>query len=1084
MARLLTARAHAHRIAALRKELTGPAVVIGPTRAAADALVRDAPEPSVFVGVRCYGQFGLALELATPVLARKGLAPLLGLAAEALVARALDEVRGELERLTPVARTPGLPGRLAATLGDLRRAGVARAALEDAGPTGPDLGRILAAYERLLAEGRFADETDVLEAAAAAPLGSALGSALGPVAGLPQLWLDVAPQDRAEAKWLASLFAAAPSVVAAVGPNHPGIDRLAPALGVEPEPIGEPPQNDALGRARQWVFSSQLGPQGLLDPSLRFVSAPGEAREAVEIARGVLRHASNGVPFDRMAVLLRDPERYQPHLVDALGRAGIAAHFARDLRQPDPAGRALLNLLACAAEDLSAARFAEYLSLGEVPTPDAAGAPPLRPVPWVTSADPRQLSFFDLEPEPSAEPEPEPLLDAPEDVPVVEGKLAAPYRWEQLLVEAAVVGGRDRWARRLRGLAEELKTRAAAERGESPHRAARAEADLAALGHLERFALPLVDRLAKLPRSAPWTVWIEALEGLATAALRAPARVLRVLSELRVLGSGRELDLEQVRVVLRPRLAFLREEDADEEPGGKLFVAPIDAAFGRSFKVVFLPGLAERLFPRPVDEDPLLPDEDRARLDPALPCRPRRAAWERARLRAAIGAAESTLEASYPRIEPEHGRPRALSFYALDLLRAAEGQLLPTSAIERRATQEAAEIPGWRVPSDPKRAIDGAEFDVSVLATTSVIGALPGAGHYLLSGHPHLPRVLRARAGRWRRPFTGHDGLAQVAEGTIERLAKEQLDARPHSASGLGNFAVCPYRFFLSAVVRLRPREEAPRVERMDPIIRGNLIHDALRRWVAQIDGAGLLPWTKEGAEPVLQHLRDALLATAAEHEERIAPAIGAVWRREVAAIGVELEAFVRRELADRSGFSPAFAELAFGLSYGDRDPASVPDPVLLPSGVLLRGSVDLVERHPKTERLRVTDYKSGRRNPPMGPERVRGGRMLQPLLYAEAVEAVLGAEVEAARLAHPTARGGYQSDFFSVGPAGRAALAEAMAIIKGHLARGFLPAAPQDRNDCSMCDFRPVCGPDEGERGSIKDPDAQADLVRLRGLP
>jgi len=35
-----------------------------------------------------------------------------------------------------------------------------------------------------------------------------------------------------------------------------------------------------------------------------------------------------------------------------------------------------------------------------------------------------------------------------DDAPVRDGQLRAPRRWERLLVEAAVIGGRDRWRRR------------------------------------------------------------------------------------------------------------------------------------------------------------------------------------------------------------------------------------------------------------------------------------------------------------------------------------------------------------------------------------------------------------------------------------------------------------------------------------------------------------------------------------------------------------------------------------------------------------------------------------------------------------
>src|SRR5262249_30288565 len=122
---------------------------------------------------------------------------------------------------------------------------------------------------------------------------------------------------------------------------------------------------------------------GGMDSTVEFRSATDEARECVEIARSILAGTDLGIPFDRMAILLRNPETYQPLIEDALRRAGIPAFFSHGTRRPNPAGRALLALLACASEGLSASRFSEYLSLGQVPEPDANGAPPKRDPAWV-----------------------------------------------------------------------------------------------------------------------------------------------------------------------------------------------------------------------------------------------------------------------------------------------------------------------------------------------------------------------------------------------------------------------------------------------------------------------------------------------------------------------------------------------------------------------------------------------------------------------------------------------------------------------------------------------------------------------------
>src|SRR5450432_2490651 len=113
------------------------------------------------------------------------------------------------------------------------------------------------------------------------------------------------------------------------------------------------------------------------DGSVVILSTSGEALECTEIARAIHRAADEGVPFDQVAILLRSPARHQPLILEALRRAGIATHCTLATRRPDVAGRSLLALLHCAAEGLSATRFAEYLSLGQMPGEDEPPTPAL-----------------------------------------------------------------------------------------------------------------------------------------------------------------------------------------------------------------------------------------------------------------------------------------------------------------------------------------------------------------------------------------------------------------------------------------------------------------------------------------------------------------------------------------------------------------------------------------------------------------------------------------------------------------------------------------------------------------------------------
>ena len=149
----------------------------------------------------------------------------------------------------------------------------------------------------------------------------------------------------------------------------------------------------ALQAIQRQLFAESTTPPASSD-GVEFFSAAGEALECVEIARRILQ---SRLPFDQCAILLRHPGRYQPLVEDALRRAGIPAWFTHGAVRPDSAGRSFLALVHCALDGLSASRFAEYLS---------------------------------------------------------HEQKEQPYGWERLLVDAAVIGGKDReLSARLRRLA-------------------------------------------------------------------------------------------------------------------------------------------------------------------------------------------------------------------------------------------------------------------------------------------------------------------------------------------------------------------------------------------------------------------------------------------------------------------------------------------------------------------------------------------------------------------------------------------------------------------------------------------------------
>jgi ATP-dependent helicase/nuclease subunit B len=1030
----------------------------------------------------------LVASIALPQLAERGLASITPVGTEATVARLLHRLRTEglVGRFAPIAHTPGFPRAIAGVITELRLARLSPAGLAS---VAPDIARLLAAYEAELVEMALTDWPGILALAAE-------GAGTHRLSRLPLLLLDVPVGSEAELVFLRALAANTPEILATVpaadqqtlvkfGDDlHWPIEDLDLRSGVIADA--------ALDRLQRNLFKeSSTAPARKPATSVDIFSAPGEGRESVEIARRVLARAHDGIPFDRIAVLLRSPEEYRTNLEEAFERAAIPVHFARGSRRPDPAGRAFYALLKCAAEGLSARRFAEYLSLGQGPDATADGAPP--------AAAPRGDQW--VEPDSEAVTEEE-LAGAPErrrvkvtrevpdngEAPVHEGQLRAPRRWERLLVDAAVIGSHERWRRRLDGLANELRTRLAELSDEDEPEAEVVTRTLDDLAAFTAYAVPLIDLIDGWPSSVAWGDWLDQLGDLATQALKRPERVLTVLAELAPLAPVGPVSLSEVLDVLGP-LLLERAVPPPPQRYGKVFVGPVEAARGLSFEVVFVPGLAERMFPRKIVEEPILLDTLRKQLSGDLATNQSRLENERLALTLAVGAAESRICFSYPRLDLQADpRPRVPSFYGLEALRATEGRLPDFAELARRAETATAARLGWPGPPDPAEAIDSAEHDLAILDRLAAAGRPDaGAGRYLIAANPHLARALRARYQRWGRSWTASDGLVGRSETALAAMARHTLGLRSYSPTALQNYARCPYRFFLYAIQRLGPRLEPEPIDELDPLQRGSLIHDIQFELFARLRREGRLP-VRSGSLDAAQNALDAVIAgVAARYHDDLAPAIERVWLDGIAAIGADLREWLRRASLDDSGFVPRHFELSFGLptrsSERPADPRSVPGAVGLDCGIELRGSIDLVERH-RAGLMRVTDHKTGKFDGNPG-QIIVGGTSLQPLLYALAAERLFAdeAEISCGRLYFCTSRGGFAVQEVPLDDEARAAAAQLADTVGDAVAQAFLPAYPA-KGECERCDYQVVCGPHE-ERRIVRKPDGDLKpLLMLRAAP
>jgi ATP-dependent helicase/nuclease subunit B len=1055
-----------------------PLTIVAATRGAADDFARSvARQRPATLGLSRFSLTQLAARIAAPRLTGRGIAPASALALEAVAARAAFETarHGQLSVLSEVAGAPGFPRALARTFGDVRLAELSADAIRraDDRPANVDLSRLVGEADEELREARVADRARLFEAATQ-------GVASEPFLANPLVLLDLELGAPVEEAFAMALVKAASGVLATVPSQDEAAQRLWVEAGAAIDTVA-PPRDTDLGSIQAFLFSDETPPRRQSDHTFEFFSAPGEGRECVEIARRVLREARRGVGFDEIAVLVRAPAHYLGLLEHALERAGIPASFERGTRRPHAGGRAFLALLACAAEGLSANRFAEYLSLGQLP--EAGAHTPV----WVPPGD--EL-FAAVAPDDGHAPPPEP--EAPleltsDDQPEIAGTLRTPRRWEWMLVEAAVIGGDpERWRRRLRGFAAELQIRLAESRRADPESSLTQalERDLSRLAHLAGFALPLIREMAAWPDRAPWGDWLARFEHLIPRVLRAPGHVLRVLADLRPMAAVGPVGLDEVRGVLSERLRLV-EADPPARRYGQVFVGSPAQARGRVFRVVFVPGVAERVFPQKPRQDPLLPDTIRTDLGGRLETKADRSVRERLLLHLAVGAATERLYLSYPRLDVAESRARVPSFYALDAVRGVTGRIPDHEELATAAAQSGRSTLAWPAPPDPDTAIDTQEHDLAVLRR--LLDAPPGEtvqgrAQYLLRQNEALRRAVIERWARSGPKWTQFDGIVQVTDRTRDVLAKQRLGSRPYSVSALQRFAVCPYQFLLSGIHRLRAAEQPEPLQRLDPLTKGSIVHRMQAVTMRTLAERGQLPVTATSLPDAIGVLETVIRDVAADYYERLWPAIDRVWQEEIEGIARDLRGWLRQVSADAE-WEPRYFELSFGLPLDDdHDPRSVPEPVLVDGRFPLRGAIDAIDVHRPTGALRVTDHKTGK-DRTKDTLVIGGGTVLQPLVYAAVAEAMLGAPVGESRLFFCTSAGGFKQRPVLLTPSAKAMALGALETIDRAIELGPLAPSPAE-HACTWCEFRPVCGPGEAQRVSRKRAELSADLVFLRSRP
>ncbi len=763
--------------------------------------------------------------------------------------------------------------------------------------------------------------------------------------------------------------------------------------------------------------------------SARLFRATGEENEIREVFRRILQER---IPFDDAEILHTDPAVYpalawelaREHEIPCTFSGGIAVGFTRP-------GRAALAFLDWIGQGFAADVLREALASGALTLEKLDGAP---------------------------------------ETGV--GSIAV----ARILRRARLGWGRQRHLQVLDRFLADLERPQARGRGEADEDpgevSRRGEARTRELA-AARWARRFVERaLALAPISSDGAC---DLPGLARGARTFVAELARVGDELdgtartaldvlfREFGELAPLPISVATAVerLRDAVAGLAV-GADRPRPGKLHVAFFAQGGFSGRRHTFLLGLDEGRHPGPDLEDPILLDIERRRINENLPTpaltllrdRPRETA---SALRACVARLRGRVEAGYSCFDlrnlSQAGEPAPSPFF-LELYRAQSG--LP-EADYRDLFRTLPPASGF-VPA-PEAALDGTEWWLGQVAAAAA-NDRGQAARWVRAAYPWLGNGDRAEQARDSEEFTAWDGW--VRSGTPE--LDPRRNGKPVSASRIQDLAKCPFAYFVRDVLRIRPPEDPERDPAvwLDPRSRGSLLHEVFKDFFEEITAAG--------ERPEAARHRDRLEALAEERiarwRDRVAPPSDLAFALQREDILFACRTLLSREEEHCRDVVPRFFEVPFGMAReAKKSPAGVasPDPVEIPAGrgarLLLRGSIDRVDEAADGT-FHVWDYKTGSAWGIAEGRGVRGGRQVQPALYAQAFEALLARAGRPAKVS--------RSGYFLPGRRGegqRIAMpldlqetSEVLGRLCDLVAAGMFPHATSEE-DCKNCDFESLCG-------------------------
>jgi ATP-dependent helicase/DNAse subunit B len=486
---------------------------------------------------------------------------------------------------------------------------------------------------------------------------------------------------------------------------------------------------------------------------------------------------------------------------------------------------------------------------------------------------------------------------------------------------------------------------------------------------------------------------------------------------------------------LEDLLLSLRVLRSSPKPG-HLHVSSYQNGIYQSRPNLFIVGLDNRKFPGGASEDPLLLDMERKKLGNGLPIMQESGQEKLYTMLQLIAQSQGKVTVSYCNFDVNENRVVSPSYLFLQCYRMISGK--PDADFN-----DIKQLPSPLIVED---AFDERDYwNLHLVNNQQIL-----VNRDLFEHFSNLEHGLQAEKKKIQEPFTEFDGLVSVDS---EALDPRRNGEKVMTASKLETLAACPFAYFLGEVLGVKPVEEIvfDPYKWLDAATRGSLLHKAFETFYQKLQIEND-PKPSENHEGVIIGIAMELIN---QQKEILPPPNDRVFQLEVNDILACCRVFLKEEIIHCQTYKPTYFEYTFGA--GENDPAEI----TLSSGKTMKvsGKIDRVDET-SDGKYHIIDYKTGSTFNYGNNKIFKGGRQLQHLLYALAIEQHLKLEagaVEESAYYFPTVKGLGERYVRKQDTTVRTNGMDILERLIDVLANGSFTMT-DDPEDCKFCDYKTVC--------------------------